>query len=446
MKRYAEYKDSGIEWIGEIPKDWERTKLKHIGTVKGRIGFKGYAVTDLVDEYVQGRAIVLGGTNIMKDGTVSYNKLTYLSEYKYLESPEIMLYGGEILITKVGAGTGESALYDYYDERMTINPNVMIFVPLKRVNSRFINYYLLSVYVKCDISIESNKSGAQPAINQEFIKNIKIVLPSFEKQVTIASYLDHKTTAIDAIVDDKQKLIALLKEKRQTIISEAVTKGLDKNAKMKDSGIEWIGEIPEEWEIKRLKFIAKKPLMYGTNESAESDNINFPRYIRITDIDEAGSLKSDTFKSLPPDKASLYLLEKNDILFARSGASVGKTYIHKDDLVACFAGYLIKLSVDNEIADSRFVYYNTFTDRYFNWIKENTIQATIQNVSAEKYNNYEIAIPSLDVQQIIINYLDEKNVAVNSLIADIQTQIEKLKEYRQSIISEAVTGKVMIEC
>jgi type I restriction enzyme S subunit len=215
-------KDSGIEWIGVIPEGWEIRKLKSLGYVKGRIGFKGYTVEDIVDEYTKGRAIVLGGTNIMKDGYISYDKLTYLSEYKYFESPEIILKGGEILITKVGAGTGENALYEYYDERVTINPNVMIFVS-NTSNSKFINYYILSNYVKIDIMLEATKSGAQPAINQAYVKNIVAVVPLLPEQQQIADYLDQKCAKIDTAIDKKQSLIEKLIDYKKSLIYEAVT-------------------------------------------------------------------------------------------------------------------------------------------------------------------------------------------------------------------------------
>lgn len=141
----AKMKPSGIEWIGDVPERWEIKKIKYVGIVKGRIGFKGYSVSDLVDEFEDGAAIVLGGTNIMFAGKISYEKLTYISEYKYFESPEIMLSGGEILITKVGAGTGENALYSHYREMLS---------PFRpKSNQTFFNRTIISL---CKASPESS--------------------------------------------------------------------------------------------------------------------------------------------------------------------------------------------------------------------------------------------------------------------------------------------------
>lgn len=220
----VEMKNSGVDWIGKININWGIYPLKKLGVIKGRIGFKGYTTNDLVDKDTEGCAIVLGGTNIMKDGYISYEKLTYLSEYKYLESPEIMLKGNEILITKVGAGLGESALYEHFTERVTINPNVMIFISNDTEDAKFINYYLQSNYIKEDMLLEGNKSGAQPAINQSYVKNIKIVFPNDKKiQQGITDYLDEKCFQIDNFITQKQQLLTELESYKKSLIYECVT-------------------------------------------------------------------------------------------------------------------------------------------------------------------------------------------------------------------------------
>src|SRR5690625_1430711 len=188
--------------------------------------------------------------------------------------------------------------------------------------------------------------------------------------------------------------------------------------KYKDSGVEWIGEIPEEWDTAKLKYLSNEKFIYGANESAQLDDKNLPRYIRITDIDDHGKLKKETFKSLPFKKAKNYLLQKGDILFARSGATVGKTYYHSNNDEACFAGYLIRFRGDKEKIHPKFVYYYTQTASYKNWIKGNTIQATIENISAEKYSNLIITLPIKKHQDKIVKYLDIKIFQIDSLISD----------------------------
>ncbi|PES40837.1 hypothetical protein CN497_08980 [Priestia megaterium] len=189
----------------------------------------------------------------------------------------------------------------------------------------------------------------------------------------------------------------------------------------------------------KWKYLAKEAMMYGANEPAELDDPNLPRYIRITDLDKDGTLKKDTFKSLEWEKARPYLLQTGDILLARSGATVGKAYIHEEDLVACFAGYLIKFKVDINKVLPKFVYYYTQTKEYTDWISENTIQATIQNVSAEKYANLEMPLPSLPIQQLIISFLNRKVKHINGIVEQKEKLILLLEEKRQSILTEGVT-------
>lgn len=202
---------------------WTKTKIKYVGEIRGRIGFRGYTVEDTVDPGTPGCAVVLGGTNIMKDGTTDYENLTFLSENKYFESPEIMLYGGEILITKVGAGTGENSVYDGRFERATTNPNVMILIPKKFVNSQYINYLLLSKPIKEDMKVESTKSGAQPAINQGYVNNIVIYIPTLERQDYIVEYLDTKCAEIDDTIRIKNEQLKLIAQHKKSLIYEYVT-------------------------------------------------------------------------------------------------------------------------------------------------------------------------------------------------------------------------------
>ena len=191
----------------------------------------------------------------------------------------------------------------------------------------------------------------------------------------------------------------------------------------------------------KIKYLAKNPLTYGANESANECDRSQPRYIRITDITEGGLLKDDTYKSLQIDLAKPYLLSDKDILFARSGGTVGKTFLYRreQDGNACFAGYLIRFTADISKVYPEFVYYYTQSSEYNEWIKVNTIQSTIQNVSADKYGNLHIPIHSLTQQQSIIFYLDRKTAQIDTIIADKEKLIELLTEKRQSFINEAVT-------
>lgn len=206
----------------------------------------------------------------------------------------------------------------------------------------------------------------------------------------------------------------------------------------KDSGLEWLGMVPEHWKIVPLKYLLSEPLQYGANESADNCNPLGPRYIRITDITEGGKLRKSTYRTLPYQKAEGYMLKKGDILFARSGATVGKTFLFEEDYDACFAGYLIKASC-NERLLPMFLYYFTSSNSYENWKNSIFNQATIQNIGADKYCALPIPTPSSEEQKRIISFLSQKVGQIDALISEKERMVEDLKAYRSSLITETVT-------
>lgn len=209
---------------------------------------------------------------------------------------------------------------------------------------------------------------------------------------------------------------------------------------MKASGIEWIGDIPEHWEVKVLKRLLDEPLKYGANEAAEFENKNHPRYIRITDFGYDGLLKKDTFKSLSPDIAEPFLLEEGDILFARSGATVGKTFqFKKYDGKACFAGYLIKAHPKSYLMTSDYLYYFTKSSAYDIWKESIFTQSTIQNIGADKYAYLPISIPNVNIQKQIADFLDEATSKIDEAIKTKKAQLQSLEKLKKSIIHKAVT-------
>ena len=196
-----------------------------------------------------------------------------------------------------------------------------------------------------------------------------------------------------------------------------------------------------DFPTRRLKFVCKEPLKYGANAAAQFDDPNWPRFVRITDITEHGQLKEDTFRSLPPEAAEDYLLEEGDILLARSG-SIGRSFIYKPEWgKACFAGYLVRARPCKEF-DPRFVYWSLNALNYWSWIESIAIRSTIQNVSAERYAEYAVPAPSLDVQRRIVRFLDKKTARIDGLIKKKHRLLERLAEQRQAVITRAVTKGV----
>ncbi len=203
---------------------------------------------------------------------------------------------------------------------------------------------------------------------------------------------------------------------------------------------DWLGVLPRHWSFRRLRFVASEPLMYGANEAAVLEDPQLPRYIRITDVKSDGTLHDDTFRSLEEDVAAPYLLQEGDVLLARSGATVGKSFQYLASWgKAAYAGYLIRCRPDQSIIFPRFANYYFQTECYWACIRSTLIQSTIENFSAEKYKDLKLPLPPKAEQQQIAAFLDWKTAQIDALIAKKQELIAKLKEKRLAVITQAVT-------
>lgn len=414
-----EMKDSGVEWIGMIPKEW------------GIAHFKRYI------EINNGREICDENKEIPKKISVFGSGGIFKKTSGILYSGEAVLFGRKGTIGKPIYVNGDFWTID-----------TMYYAICKEGLVPKMLYYLLLIYPWSLIATKT----ALPSVVGTDLSSSKTIIPSILEQQKIANFLDIKTAQFNSIISKKEKLIEKLEEAKKSLISEVVTgkvKIVDgklverRPEEMKDSGVEWLGMIPKDWEVKKLKHIISEPLKYGANELAESDDKNFPRYIRITDFGDDGQLRKETFKSLEFEKAKDYMLEDGDILFARSGATVGKTFQFKNyNGKACFAGYLIRAVPDIQIINSDYLYYYTKTYNYDNWKNSIFIQATIQNIGADKYKEIKVCIPSINEQEEIVLNISEKIEASNQIISKTKLQIEKLKSAKQSLIAEAVTGKI----
>lgn len=422
-------KSSGIEWIGDIPDDWSIVKIKHIGKLIGGSGFP--------EEYqgINGEEIPFIKVKSLVENPITREGKDSISELTRLKLKAEKIVKGSIVFAKVGAALLLQR-FRVLEFDSCIDNNMMAFVPIS-INSIYFKY-VTSLF---DFSYFVNP-GTVPSINQEQVGNINIPYPPLVSQQKIADYLDEKCGEIDKIIEKQKKIIEKLKAYKQSLISETVTKGLNKSTPIKPSGIDYLGDIPTHWDVKKLKTLLKEPLTYGANESGILFNENEPRYIRITDIKDEQSLRDDTPQSLPENKAKDYILQNDDILFARSGATVGKTFIYKSDFGRCaFAGYLIRARMDVlQMLPIFFIYYS-LSFCYFEWKSRIFIQATIQNIGANKYNNMEIPTPPISEQNQIAEYLNVKCSEIDSTINKKQNLIEKLDAYKKSLIFEKVRGK-----
>jgi restriction endonuclease S subunit len=428
---YPRYKPSGIEWLGEIPAHWAVRRLKYTASINDE------ALPETTDPDYEFTYIDIGCVDASK-GIVATEK------YRFDDAPSRarrIVRDGDTIVSTVRTYLRAIASIREPVGNFIVSTGFAVVRP-RALNADYLSYALRSPFF-VETVVSRSTGVSYPAINAPEVGNICVPLPSFDEQSAIAAFLDRETARIDALIEKKRRQIELLHEKRSVLISHAVTKGLDPNAKMKHVGIEWLREIPEHWEAKRLRFLVSEPLKYGANESAELDDPTLPRYIRITDVDQNGRLREDTFKSLPEDVARPYLLKEGDLLLARSGATVGKSFFYEPSWGrAAYAGYLIRARFSPARMTPRFVNYFTNSQQYWQWLNSSFIQATIQNVSAEKYANLIMPVPPVDEQRAIAAFLDIETARIAVLIEKVEKSIELLSECRTTLISAAVTGKI----
>jgi type I restriction enzyme, S subunit len=318
---------------------------------------------------------------------------------------------------------------------------ILAFHP-RRIDGHYLFYHMGSDWLiqRCNALAYGAK---MPRVNwPKQLALFDLPLPPLAEQKRIAAYLDASCAAIDRAVETKRKQLETLDALRKSIIQKAVTQGLNPKVEMKDSGVEYLGQVPAHWRVSKMKRLLSEPLSYGLNESGTDDNPDNPRYIRITDFGRDGALRDETFRSLPPDVAAAAPLQEGDILLARSGATVGKSFLFSNFKgEACYAGYLIKARTATQLLLPKFLYQYTRSLSYEAWKDHVFSQATIQNISAVKYAYLETPVPPLAEQEQILNFLDSEIGKTLDLEKLIQSQITTLTAYRKSLIHECVTGK-----
>ena len=419
-------KDSGIDWIGEIPMDWDILRGK---TVFSQRNSKGNHELRLLSA-TQKQGML---PQDLLEGVVLTSENTDLSTFKTVHKNDF------VISLRSFQGGFEKSNYEG-----VCSPAYQVFYNRVPIHHNF--FWLLFKSLGFIDKINSLTVGIREGKNILYkdFSNMLLAVPPVAEQEAIAAFLDRKCGEVDEMVSLQEQVIEELKAYKQSVITEAVTKGLNPTAPMKPSNIDWIGQIPTHWEILRLKQIVQVPLQYGANESGVLFDEKLPRYVRITDIFN-NTLKEDIVKlSLTEEQAAPYILNDGDILFARSGGTVGKTFIYRNKYGRCaFAGYLIKANIADEHC-AQYIYYYTLSFCYDEWKNQVFIQSTIQNIGADKYSVLPITVPPLQEQREIADYLGRKCADIDALIALKQQKIEELKQYKKSLIYEYVTGKKQV--
>ena len=422
--RYDKYKDSGIAWIGEIPEHWEVCSIKQIMKNKSIKGFPDETVLSLYRDF---------GV-IPKDSRDDNHNVTSedTSNYKLVEN-------GDFVINKMKAWQGSMAISDF---RGIISPAYYIckiFSP--KVARKFIHYLLRNESYKAEyMRLSTGMRIGQWDLNIDDFLQISTIIPSLSEQQSIATYLDQKCGEIDELITLQEKMITKLQSYKQSVITEAVTKGLDKNVPLKDSGIEWIGKIPKHWDVKRLKYFGNNynGLTYSPNDICNSQEGTI--VLRSSNIKD-NKLCFDDNVYVNKEIPTKLFVNKGDILIcSRNGSAslIGKAALIETDIKATFGAFMM-IFKGNNIHHKYLYYIVTSCISQYKWL---FTTATINQLTSSMLG--EIFAPFICdrlEQQSIANYLDQKCSEIDELISIKQQKIEKLKDYKKSLIFECVTGK-----
>jgi type I restriction enzyme S subunit len=430
--RYPKYKDSGVEWLGEVPEHWHRTQLKRVVSVRGRIGFRGYTTDDLVDE--GDGALALGGANLTEVGRLDLSKRTLLSWQKYEESPEIKVSVNDLVIGQRGT-CGKVVIIDQEIGPATINPSLVL-LKGPTLDSRFLCYWLMGSLIQCVFDSYLNAT-AVPMLSQQQIGGVPVCHPLQPEQRAIAVFLDRETAKIDGLVAEQRRLVELLKEKRHAVISHAVIKGLTPHAPMKPSGVEWLGDVPAQWEIVRFQ-----RCVYVAEGQVDPEDLAYSRMSLIA----PNHIESGTGRLLGLETADdqgaesgKYLCKAGDIVYSKIRPALRKVCIAPEDCLCSADMYPLR---SHSGLTNPFLLWLVLSE-YFSAIA--TVES--QRVAMPKINRESLkvvlfAVPPAAEQAAIVHFLNQETAKLDTLTTEARRAIDLLQERRTALISAAVTGKI----
>jgi type I restriction enzyme S subunit len=436
-KRYPAYKDSGVEWLGEIPEHWEVKKIKRFCLVKR--GASPRPIDDPIYFDDEGEYAWVRISDVTASKKYLLTTEQRLSEHG--KSKSVPLEPSELFLS-IAATVGKPIITAI---KCCIHDGFVYFVGLKQ-NREYLFYTFLSGEPYKGLG----KLGTQLNLNTDTIGDIRVPVPPEAEQQAIASFLDHETAKIDALIAKKERLIELLQEKRTAIISHAVTKGLDPTAPLKDSGVEWLGEIPAHWKCHLFRRVIQSMCdgPFGSDMKSSHYTNEGVRLIRLQNIGQGyfdnsdkAYIRDEHFLSLPGHDAA-----PGDLLIAGLGDqnnAVGRACLVPDDVNrAMVKADCFRIRLNQQQLLHIFAMYLLCSSIARAGVKLQTRGATRDRINLSGTAQLHVVIPPLDEQQAIASYIDRQTTKIDALIAKIREGIEKLKEYRTALISAAVTGKI----
>lgn len=422
MRGYSDYKDSGVGWLGDVPASWQKNKFKFLLREKNK---------------TQNIGLPCGSISF---GNVVYKDSEKLTEETRLAYQEVL--SGEFLVNPLNLNYDLKSLRTALsDIDVIVSSGYIVLQSKKTTVSKYLKWLLFVFDIR---HMKTLGAGIRQTITFKDIGNCVAYIPSLDEQAAIAAYLDRETARIDSLIAEKQNFINLLKEKRQALISHVVTKGLDPNVKMKDSGIEWIGEVPEHWSCGKLKYVSK--ISNGatpnrdTEEFWENGNIGWLNSSKVNDVIIREAEQFITQLAL--SKTSVQPVKPNDLVIAITGEGQtrGRVAICKTD--ATINQHLAAISVINPNFDYEFLFF-WLTSQYSRIRYESSGAGSTKGaITCSDIAMYPIPIPPLAEQKAITENLKSRLGKFDQILEETELSINYLKEHRTVLISAAVTGKI----
>ena len=435
-----EMKDSGIEWIGQIPKDWVTIRIGNVFSLRNERNYLPMEQVQLLSLY-SGKGVFPTG----EEGTTnSGNHAQTVADYKIVKR-------NDIVVNIILAWMGSLGISNYDG---VVSPAYDVYIPDEE---KVVPHYYHYVFRTSGIANECYRYGRGIMMmrwrtySSEF-KRIHVPFPPLEEQQQIANYLDTQCSEIDATAEDIQKEISLLEEYKKSVITEVVTKGLNPDAEMKDSGIEWIGEIPKDWEFPKITHILdythSYPIGDGDHGTIKAENYSeegIP-FIRVQNLGFATELIMNNVVYITEKQNNGIInstLYPNDILFAKTGATIGKVGIMPENIKkANTTSHVGKITVSEEVVPKYIFYVLSSFIGYKQFWDIALMKSTRPELSIDEIKTLHVLLPKTkEEQQQIADFLDSKCSEIDSLIADKKRQLDILADYKKSLIYEYVTGK-----
>jgi len=431
--RYQSYKNSGVEWFGEVPKHWQVTSIRRVAS---RVQTGTTPTTAPANEQIED-GVAWYSPGDFRDSLRLTRSFKKLSSESVLSNEVRLFPSGSVLIVSIGATLGKVG---FIAETSSANQQINAVVPNASVDGYYLTYALSATAETMKFMSNASTIGI---MNQEKTKEMPLVVPPLEEQLAIAAFLDGETAKIDQLVQEQQQLIELLGEKRQAVISDSVTKGLDRDAPMKDSGVAWLGRLPEHWDCRSISSISSKitnGYVGPTRDILVDEGVRYLQSLHI----KGNSIRFDNPYFVRQEwslEHSKSILDVGDVLIVQTG-DIGQVAVVSDEFAGCNCHALIIVAPLKNVIFGEWLSWVLNSDYGFHSLLSIQTGALHPHLNCGNVKSLMVPVPPLEEQKEIVARLAERLAQFDALISEAQRGISLLQERRAALIAAAVTGKI----